>query len=177
MIVCVAEDRKSCEVALKLTLLGLARHSGELKVELFYPAADDAFVAWLRRCPRVVLNANPVPGAYSWNVKPHALLSLLQKGYDDVLWIDSDIIVARDIRPLFEGMDTDTMVVTQEALYGHCADPDGIRARGWGFEVGRELFSTANTGVVRATRAHLPLLERWQALLESDEYRRYQSGK
>lgn len=174
MIVCVAEDRKSCEPAVKLLLLSLARHCEKLAVELFYPVADSRFSAWLRKCPRVRLNLEPVPQAYGWNVKPQALLALLDRGYDELLWLDSDVIVTRDFQSLFTGLRSDTVVVAEEALYGGYADTGALRTRGWGFEVGRELPFSVNTALLRVTRSHIPLLEHWRELLEHEEYRQAQ---
>lgn len=174
MIVCVAEDRKSCEASVKLLLLSIARHCENLAVELFYPVADSRFIAWLRKCPRVHLNLEPVPKAYGWNVKPQALLALMERGHDDLLWIDSDVIATRDFLPLFAGLRPATVVVAEEALYGGHADTGALRTRGWGFEVGRELPFSVNTALLRVTRSHIPLLQRWRELLENEEYRQAQ---
>lgn len=170
-VICIAEDRPFCETSLRLLLLSLRRHCGDQRVELFYPPADAAFRSWLEQFPGINLNLTAVPGAWGWNVKPQALLALFDRGYDDVLWIDSDVLITGDFRNLFQHLPDATMVVTEEALYGYHQDPDGLRARLWGFRVGRCLPFTANTAVMRATTAHADLFRRWVSLLESPEYR------
>jgi hypothetical protein len=174
MRICIAETRRSCEVALKLTLLSLVKHCPDLPIELSYPVADADFTHWLEKLPQVRLSTTPLPGAHGWNIKPQALLTLLEQGFDDLVWIDSDIIVTRDFRPLLAELDRRTIAVTEEALFGAHEDPDAMRARGWGFEIGRTLPFTANTGVIRVTSEHVPLLKAWRDLLESEEYRAVQ---
>ena len=170
-VVCISEDRPSEQVAVKLLVLSLARHCPDLDVRLTYPPAGDGFRTWLTRFPRVDLQIEYFAGASGWNVKPHAILPLLGAGAREVWWIDSDVILTRDFRERLPGLSEDTIVATEEALYGAGGHLDGgSRARAWGFELGRILPSTLNTGVVRVTRAHVPLLERWKQLLESEEY-------
>jgi hypothetical protein len=175
VIICIAEDRPSFEPSIRLLLLSLAEHSGDLPIYLFLPSANQEFVAWLRRDPRITLCTDRLEGASKYNVKPQAMLQLMQKGYDDILWIDSDIIVAQSITAALGGCSRDTIVVTEEALWSPHDDNDAWRARKWGFNVGRVLPFALNTAVVRVTRSHEQLLQRWQDLLQSDEYCRAQT--
>lgn len=171
MIVCITEDRASFEVPVRLLLLSLARNCKDLRVKLFYPAASDALAAWIMSLPHVDLHATAISAAQGWNVKPQALLTLLEAGHDDVVWIDSDIIVTRDFRSEFEALSRQTLVATEEALWGSYSDAEAWRARRWGMSIGRELPFTVNTAVLRVTRSHIPLLREWQRLLECDTYR------
>jgi hypothetical protein len=150
------------------------RHCPELSIRLFFPPAKEEFLAWIKQYEQLELDTKPLPTAYSHNVKPQALLRLLEEGLDEVIWIDSDIIVARDIFPLFHGLDSDVLVLTEEAMCRARYDPNGLRARLWGFEVGRMHPFVLNTGVIRATKSHRPFLNRWRELLESDQYARIQ---
>jgi hypothetical protein len=107
-------------------------------------------------------------------VKPHAMLHLMQKGNDEVLWIDSDVIVVKDVIGKLANIPNDAIIVTEEALWTPHDDDDAWRARKWGFQVGRVLPFALNTGVVRVTRSHQSLLQRWRELLESATYREAQ---
>jgi hypothetical protein len=180
MIVCIHEDRRICQTPLKLLLLSLSQHSPCLDIKLFYPPADAGFRKWLRthiNHGNISLNVKPLEGI-SWNVKPHALLEVFGNGHKDILWIDSDIILTRDIRPIFNELDSATLVVTEEALYGNDReDKDAQRARQWGFEVGRTLPFVANSSVIRVTDVHVPLLKKWRTLLECEQYRTAQSSR
>ena len=83
----------------------------------------------------------------------------------------SDIIVTADLMKTLAGIDHESLLLTEEALWTPYGDPDGMRARMWGFKVGRVLPFALNTGVIRVTRQHYPLMIRWRELLELDEYR------
>lgn len=173
-VVCVAENRASCEPALRILVASLHHCSPGLPVILFCPNATDSFAGWVARYPQCALNPCSLDGTWTkYDIKPLALLTVLRSGTDQAIWLDSDILIARDIRPLFD-LPPDTIAVTEEALSGGYHDPDGLRARLWGYPVGRVLPFAANTGVVRVTLAHLDLLEAWRACLESPAYREAQ---
>ena len=173
-IVCVAEDRKVCEPGLKLLIMSLHAHCRDLPLHIFYPPADVTFISWIKNYPRVNLRVAPIPDTFGWNVKPQAMLFLMDLGHDEIIWIDSDIIVTRDIASLFSGLDGRTMAVTEEALWGAHSDPEGLRARLWGFNVGRMLPFALNSAVIRVTQAHYSLLRSWAELLVSRRYREVQ---
>ncbi|MDB5690307.1 MAG: nucleotide-diphospho-sugar transferase [Sphingomonas bacterium] len=174
-IVCVAENRAWCEPGVRLLIASLARHSPDLAVHLFFPSPSPALLAFLRGYPLVAVNQHPLHGAWhSYDIKPTAVRTLLTAGYDDVLWIDSDIIVTRDIRPLFAGLPPELIVATEEALCSNHGDGDALRTRLWGMPVGRKLGCTVNTGVIRLTTDHLPLVAEWARLLGSGLYREAQ---
>src|SRR4026209_1376038 len=100
-IVCIAEDRSSAIGGVMLLIKSLHLHSPEaFALHLTSPVATGKFGEWLRKYPRVSVSTSPLEGAYGWNVKPHALLQLLGRGFARVMWIDSDIITTGDITPL-----------------------------------------------------------------------------
>ncbi len=152
-------------------ILSISKHCPDLKVLLFFPVADQEFTSWLSNYPQISLRTQHLPTAYGFNVKPQAILHLLDEGHEDVLWIDSDIIVTSDLRKKFACLDKQTMVIAEEALWTPYGDPDGMRARMWGFKVGRVFPFTLNSGVIRATKSHYSLMARWRELLESERYR------
>lgn len=174
LIICIAEDRRSFEPSVKLLLLSLARHSPALRVHLIFPPASAEFISWLKSYSNVTLNRTAVLDSSGLNIKPTVMLSLMEAGNNEVVWIDSDIIVLEDISPIFQGLGLSTFVVTEEALSGRYYDYGGERARRWGFAVGRTLPFAVNTGIIRATTAHRALLERWRDLLASSPYREAQ---
>jgi hypothetical protein len=171
MIVCVAEDRTAFEPAIKLLLMSLSRHCGAVEVHLFHPNSSNEFLNWLSKQPQVHHHTAPLPSAHEFNVKPQAMLALLERGHDDIIWIDSDIIINGDISTLFSALDYNTLAITEEALWTPHDDTHAWRAQSWGFEVGRILPFALNSGVVRVTGAHRGLLQRWQDLLGSAVYR------
>ena len=169
MIVCISESRISEESAVRLLLLSLAKQCPDILIILYFPPASDDFKTWLMQLPQVTLRCTTFPEVSGWNVKPYALLALLEAGQKEVWWIDSDIIISRDFRDHIGKLPDSTLVVAEDALSGFYQD-DSYRARAWGLEVGRLLPFCLNTGVVRVTQYHIPLLQRWQQLMKDEAY-------
>ena len=172
--ICIAEDREVCEPALKLLILSLNLHSPETAVSLFYPPAQEGFLAWIEKFPQVHLQTDRLKNGFGWNVKPQAIMHLLDRGFEEVVWIDSDIIVTDNILPIFSSLQSATIVATEHTLSEERCDTNALRARLWGLPVGRVLPFTLSSGVVRVTRDHYHLMERWWELLQSNEYQDFQ---
>lgn len=172
--ICLAEDRKACEPSLKLLLLSLKLYCPELTVNLRYPAAENGFLSWVKGCPRVHLQTSPLISAHGWNVKPSAILSLIDEGFDEVIWIDSDVIVTGNVTRIFSQLSNDIFAATEDALGDERDDRNALRARLWGFPVGRILPFGLNSGVLRVTRSHYDLMKRWCELLQSSPYQEFQ---
>lgn len=171
MLICIFDDRAHCEPALRVLVASLYRHSPQLAVRLIHPPASPAFREWLKSYPNVALHTAGLPTGLGWNIKPLVLMQALDDGHDNVVWVDSDIVVTKDIAPVFAELNEHELVITEEALWGEHSDANARRAVGWGFEVGRQLPFTLNTGVVRVTPHHRDLLEAWLSCLQTDEYR------
>lgn len=175
VIVCIAEDRQSCEPALRLLIASMDLHCPTLAARLYCPNASQAFVSWIEQYDRHVLITSPLAaGAIKYDIKPVALLATLAAGFNQAIWVDSDILISRDFLGMLRDLPRDTLAVTEEALCSSHADPDALRARLWRLPIGRILPFTVNTGVIRVTDAHLALLERWNQMLQCDLYREAQ---
>jgi hypothetical protein len=175
MIICVAEDRPENEPGLQVLISSLSSTNSKTNVVLFCPKPTAAFRSWLKQFSQVELREQKVPGSYGWNVKPHALLTVLDEGHPEAIWLDSDIAVTGRLDAAFNDLDAECVVLTEEALWGQERDDEGAaRARAWQLEVGRVLPFVANTCVMRVTTQHYSLLRRWKEILESDCYRRAQ---
>jgi hypothetical protein len=173
VLICTHEDRPASLVGLKLLLLSLERHCPEIRVMVSCPEPDPRFEAWLRERQSVRLHVDTTLKGEGWNVKPRLLLHFLNAGYDEVVWIDADIVLARDFRPLLQGLSRYHLVVTEEQYWG-LYQGGTTRTELWGLRPGRRLPSTINSGFVRATRTHRALLDAWQRLLAHPAYRRVQ---
>lgn len=170
MVICIAEDRTSEEVALELLLLSLNRHCPGVPIVLTYPPASPEFRQWLTRIPQCQLRTASPPGQSGWNVKPYLLFQLLNEGYDPVWWVDSDILVIADFIQRLRHIPPETLVACEDAIYGSHIE-QGRRTKAWGLELGRVLPTTLNSGVIRVTKHHIPLIQRWSRLLEDPDYR------
>lgn len=168
--ICLAEDRSSEEEAIRVCVASAQRSNPGYPILAYLPNASTDLRNWLARVPQCTLRSEPLPGKYGWNVKPQALLSTLAAGYEEAWWIDSDVLVRRSLQHTYRHLSGDTLLAAEEALSAAYADY-GQRARGWGFAVARHFRFNLNSCVLRVSRVHIELLSRWQALLDSPEYR------
>ena len=173
--ICIAEDRVSERHALMLLILSLRRYAPpSYDILLHYPVADLEFESWVSQFDGVRLLKQELKRPFSWNIKPTAILHALSMGYNRVIWIDSDVIVCKDISDLFGALPIHTLVVSEEPRM--MANWGGYgRTREWGFEVGNPVIATVNTGIMSFSSDHLELLHEWRSCLGSDRYIRAQS--
>ncbi len=172
MRVCVHENRQAEEPALRLLLLSVARHSPKTKLVLFCSGLTQAFYDFAATFEQVEAVYPSFPVERHWNVKPDLLLHCIRDlGFKDVVWLDSDIIVTRELTQVFGQFSADVFLMAQETLWATTPDDNGaMRARGWGFDVGREHPFALNSCIIRATEQHTALLERWQDMQTHEDY-------
>jgi hypothetical protein len=170
-IFCLAEDRRGAEIGLKLAILSVAEHCPGSRVVLFRPQSAPGFADWLRGFAAVELVTAPLEGASNWNCKPHALLKLLPEldSESQLVWLDSDLMLTRDIRPLLAAVGRDGVVVTQEPVNQPFRGTE-VRTRGWDLPLGRAFPDSLNSCLVRVTDAHSAFLQRWFQLLGDRRY-------
>jgi hypothetical protein len=176
LVFCLSEDRPLEEIGLRLALCSLRRHQPESEAVIYQPNASPGLVAWLEGFPRVRLVPGRPGGAAGWNCKPHVLLPLLEAGHAEVVWLDGDILLTRPCAPLLQKSPSEELIVSQEQAAAVAPQGTEPRTRGWGLPVGRTYPWTVNSCVLRVTAHHVPLLRRWQELLASPEYLRWQAG-
>ena len=165
---CLLEDRELSEGGLRLAMASLRDHYPGVRIASYRPNASADFVSWAATLGGVTVITQPVPGANSWNCKPHALLHTMDLfGVTRVMWIDSDMMLARPFDHLIGG--EDELVVAQEALsQPHQGGRE--RTEGWGLDCARDFGFSLNSSILYVTQRHLELLHHWVALLGSPEY-------
>jgi len=168
-IVCVHEDRVECLVGVKLTVLSLIDWCPDLPVIISCPRPPASFRNWAAALANVQVVSYPEFAGRCWNVKPAVLLRLLEEGYREVMWIDSDIIVTRNFRERMPNIDDKTLVVTQEC-YWEEQYLGSYRTIAWGLKPDRVLPALVNTGIVRVTPQHTRLLNAWKSMLDHPAY-------
>jgi hypothetical protein len=169
-VYCLVEDREREEVGLRFAVASLLRACPTARVVVYRSNPSVDFRRWLGKRSRAELVPEMPAGASSWNCKPHALLPLLEGEADEAVWLDSDILVARDPSYLFDAHGPDVLVGAEEPQPAPLPLGWSIRTRAWGLEPGRDSPMTLNSCVVRVTRAHIPLLKRWRELLADPTY-------
>jgi hypothetical protein len=172
---CVYEDRHSDIVGVKLLLRSLARHAPDEHTLLFFPDAPEDVRAFAAAQGDRVTLCEPPPGRLAgWNMKPGLMRYLLDEGWDEIVFIDSDIILTGPLEQVMPPLPEGTLGVTQEYRYAlHNGGP--YRTRQWGMTPGTDRPTTLNTCVLRITNAHRPLLDRWEQLSRSAAYQEAQS--
>jgi hypothetical protein len=172
--ICLYEDRPDFEIGLRFTLVSLARHCPATRVLVFSPGLSENLRAWLRDRPGVDLIAEFASPMRGWDAKPHCLLTAFERGAREAIWLDTDLIVTGDFLRAWQGAGDEEMIVAQEP--GHFPQQGTAnRARAWGFAAGREVGFTLNGSVIRVTRHHRGLVQRWGEMLATPDYRAAQA--
>lgn len=66
-VVCIAEDRLSEIIPIKLLLLSLINFCPDIKIILFFSPATNGFKSWLMSLKQdIQLRTFPIAGAYGW---------------------------------------------------------------------------------------------------------------
>lgn len=173
MVAVAYEDRAQDIAGLKVLLRSLAKFEPGWSVRLYLPGASAEVEAWCRAQPlKEVTIVREVPRR-GWNAKPWCLLDALRAGARAVVWFDTDVVLTRAVSPLLDGQPEELFIGTEELPYPNFQGT-GRRAAAWGLEVARDIPRTINSSVVRVDATHMPLLQRWDELLESPEYVRAQ---
>jgi hypothetical protein len=166
---CIAEDRAEIEIGVRLAILSVVRHCPGTPLYVYRPAHHPQFAEWVRRFPQVQWIPDRPEGANSWNCKPQALKPLLAAGHRSAVWLDSDLVLTQDCRPVFESLDDRTLAITQEPA-SLAWQGTAVRTRAWKLEPRRALPFTLNSSVLRVTAQHRTLLDRWAEYLANPEY-------
>jgi hypothetical protein len=177
MLICVYESRADCEPGIRLLIATLAEHAPGQAVRLHFNSANPAFAGWIADFPDVDFRPAHLPPDLYWNVKPRVLIEAFDDGHDELLWLDSDLLIAAGFTDRFAEIDRDVLILAEEALWGGHFDGNALRARAWGFEVGRSLPFAVNSAVMRVSARHRPLIAAWGALLDDPDYRAAQARR
>lgn len=176
MIICIAESRQGYESPIQILLSGLERYEPEVAICLFLSNPSSEFLDWIAKNDRIQVRQFEDGFGIGWSAKPHILRSLLHEGYKSVLWLDSDIVINGPFQDRLRVFADNSLVVAEEALAGRARrDLNGLRARGWGFPVGRTLPFVANTCVLRVGAQHDELLLAWADCMARSHYLQAQS--
>jgi hypothetical protein len=169
MVVLIHQDWPGELDGLRLAVASVRRHCPDLPILASCPNAPEPLSNWLgARCTAGVYSGDDFADL-GWNVKPKLLLWALALGHPRVLWLDADVVATADFRSRLPANE-DVFVAAEEFAWGQLPG-SAARTTAWGLPPGRLLERTVNTGVVRVTKRHRPLLDDWDQLLASDEYR------
>ncbi|MGD0013358.1 MAG: hypothetical protein ABSD56_02860 [Bryobacteraceae bacterium] len=167
--VCSYDDRPEAMDGFILMGESLCRANVDVSLHLTAPEAPDSVRAWAQGRPEVVLSTTRIEGVTGWDAKPWLLLQELSER-QEVLWLDSDVIVNRALSSLLRQFPPDSLIVAEEWLRAQAIPASHF----WGMPSGRTI-PLINPCFVRATQAHRPLLERWLQMTRDPRYREAQA--
>ncbi|MGD0201036.1 MAG: hypothetical protein ABSD27_09850 [Bryobacteraceae bacterium] len=167
--VCSYEDRPEAMDALILMGESLCRANVEVSLHLTVPDPPAAVRAWAQRRPEVILSTTRPAEVSGWDVKPWLLLQELSEERQEVLWLDSDMIVTGSISKILQEFPRESLIFAQEWSRGsvpvsHLWELPSMRP-----------VPVFNNCFIRATQAHRPLLERWLQMTRDPRYREAQA--
>ena len=167
--VCAYEDRKEAMDSLILMAESLCAVDRDVSLHLTIPDAPDSVRAWAHRRPEVVISTARPEGVTGWDVKPWLLLQELNEGWQEVVWLDDDIIVTRPISQMLGEFPSEALIFAEE--WGRWTVPVSHL---WGLPSVRpvQLF---NNCFIRVTQAHRSVLERWLQMTRDPRYREAQA--
>jgi hypothetical protein len=166
---CTYEDRESHAVSIQLLALSLQQHDPQSQLILFTNLKSEKLQPILPSVPNLRVRQGAISFS-GWDVKPAVCLKLLQEGHDEVVWIDTDILVCGSVNLLLDRFAKDLFITTEEPEEGGLKGTK-LRTKLCGLAVGRPLEQSVNSGVLRVTADHRELLQRWLGMLESKVYR------
>lgn len=167
--VCSYEDRAEAMDSLILMGESLCAADPDISLHLTVPEAPDSVRAWARSRPQVVLSTTQPAGATGWDVKPSLLLQELSEGRQEVLWLDSDIIVTAPVSRILLDFPRDSLLFAEEWTWSKLSV-----SHFWGLRSVRPVV-LFNNCFIRATQFHRPLLERWRQMTHDPRYREAQA--
>jgi hypothetical protein len=166
-LVCLYEDRPYQIAGLKILLLSLQQHCPSWPIRLRFPNIPTSFRDWLQRVSQVSLYEERLPSSGGYNVKPSVLLDGLATGAEACLWLDTDILVNRNL-DFVAAQPPGTIVVTEDPW--EYSDGSTHRCASWGLTAGRSLAGPLNSSVIRVTRDHEAFLFAWRQVLLDEAY-------
>lgn len=164
---CTFENRKSAFIGLKLLALSLEEHCRDFTFFVGITGKAPQLSDWLsRHAPHAVLVHldDFKKGSSLKHVKAVLILALFDRGITDVTWLDTDLLVLRDLEPLLAPLAPDTILVAQEDM-GRDFEFNRTLLNHYRLKPLRRLEFHVNSCVIRATIQHRPLMERFLACL------------
>jgi hypothetical protein len=163
---CAFEDRPAALIGAKLLALSLERHCRDFTFYIGVAKELPEFAAWLKRhAPHAkLITLPPFNEVTIKQVKVLMFLHLFERGVTDVTWLDTDIMVLRDMEPLLAPLDAETVLVAQDMDYAFHYNPALMEH--YHRKPQRKLDFCVTTALLRLTTRHTPLLQKLLVYLQ-----------
>ena len=166
----LAEDRPDFELGLRLALASLSRHAPNSLIRCHAHWANENFRNWSRQFPNIELLVEKPGGGIGWNCKPHAMIPLIESGFEEVVWVDSDILVTRDPIAVFRKFADDKLITAEEPTKPYAVPNSEEQAKAWGWQPGIKRLNHVNSCIIRSRPCHLELLQAWALAMADPRY-------
>lgn len=164
---CLANNREGNEFGLKLAIASLTKHCTGSRIFVFRPHPTDEFVNWLTGFSVELVRKWPALDGN--HCKPHALLDLLEGGWSEVTWLDTNVIVSRNCNLFFETLADEVLLVAElpsSNTRGVSATRDTAQATKRPNPVELAMASP----VLRVTSCHVDFLRQWLGVLDEQHH-------
>jgi hypothetical protein len=170
--VCIYQDDPRHFVSLQLAVLSILEHEPLWQIHVTVPDCPEWLEQWLSEFQPVRLY-NKSYGQSGWNVKPEIILFFLRLLKEDIMWLDSDIILTAPVSPYIGQFPASTLIVAEEPP-GPFPPGSILRTNGWGKPIGRSISKSINSGFIRVSNSHCKLMSAWREALTDERYRKAQ---
>jgi hypothetical protein len=171
--VCLYQDNPSHFTSVQLAVLSILEHEPLWQIHVSIPECPPWLDQWLSQFPSVLLY-NKNYGQSGWNVKPEMLLHLLDLFKEEIIWLDSDIILTAPVSSYIDKFPASTLIVAEEPP-GQFPPGSTLRTNGWGRPIGRSISKSINSGFIRVSEDHRQLITAWREALTDERYRKAQA--
>lgn len=170
--VCLYQDNPSHFTSVQLAVLSILEHEPLWQIHVSIPECPPWLEDWLSQFPPVRLYRENY-GQSGWNVKPEILLYFLDRFKEEVIWLDSDIILTAPVSSYIDRFPASTLIVAEEPP-GQFPPGSALRTTGWGRPIGRSISKSINSGFIRISESHRRLISAWREALTDERYRKAQ---
>ena len=166
---CAFENRPDCLVGAKLLILSVEKQCRDFTLYWGYDGENPEFDAWLKRHgPNVVKVKIPyITPLRLKQVKPLLFLELFDRGINDATWLDTDMIILRDLEPMLKNLDEETVLVAEDY---HPFRPQVNLRSYYHMSQKIQLTRAVNSCVLRLTDRHRPLVKKWLECMNDPFY-------
>ena len=170
---CCYEDRIDAIDGIKLLVMSLDKQVAGSTLLIY--TSDEIKEQLLQWRPRdcnhlnIIFHDTSVVTLDGWCVKPSVLRDCLRQYPNGVTWLDSDIIILRDIAHIFDNLSQEDILVASEP---GLINP--LRTTHWGHKHYANVPLPINSSVLRVTDRHLLIINEWEKIIATEEFQTYQ---
>jgi hypothetical protein len=167
------EDRSSDEIGLMLLAVSFERAIPGDRLICYCPSSFTKIRKLAAGNKRLEIRDSDALDVRGWETKPSLLLRLLDEGHDDVVWLDSDLILLEGAADLVKRSDPRTLLITEEHLAVEGTNIPDMAALA-GMKSVRTFQRGINSCVIGVTPVHREILTAWSEAMRGPAFQAVQ---